>query len=85
MKLIGRIGLAHSRQQPGSVWGHGGYVAPDWSADWLQREVLALCEELATRDFALGVLILAAYVLKLLGREPGAIPEGGLASASETA
>ncbi|MCM2271933.1 MAG: nitric-oxide reductase large subunit [candidate division Zixibacteria bacterium] len=22
----------------GSIWGHGGYVAPDWSADWLHRE-----------------------------------------------
>ena len=25
-------------QQVGSVWGHGAYVAPDWSADWLHRE-----------------------------------------------
>ena len=23
----------------GSIWGHGSYVAPDWSADWLQREI----------------------------------------------
>jgi nitric oxide reductase subunit B len=22
----------------GTVWGHGAYVAPDWSADWLHRE-----------------------------------------------
>ena len=29
-------------QQLGSVWGHGGYVAPDWSADWLHREATAL-------------------------------------------
>ena len=28
--------------QQGSIWGHGGYVAPDWSADWLQREANAL-------------------------------------------
>ena len=21
----------------GSVWGHGSYVAPDWTADWLHR------------------------------------------------
>jgi nitric oxide reductase subunit B len=21
-------------QQIGSIWGHGAYVAPDWSADW---------------------------------------------------
>ncbi len=28
--------------QQGSVWGHGGYLAPDWSADWLHREASAL-------------------------------------------
>jgi len=26
--------------QMGSVWGHGSYVAPDWTADWLHREAL---------------------------------------------
>ncbi len=31
-------------QQIGSIWGHGGYQAPDWSADWLHREALALLE-----------------------------------------
>ena len=30
--------------QLGSIWGHGSYVAPDWSADWLHREGLALRE-----------------------------------------
>ena len=25
-------------QEVGSIWGHGSYVAPDWSADWLHRE-----------------------------------------------
>lgn len=29
-------------QQVGSIWGHGAYQAPDWSADWLHREALAL-------------------------------------------
>lgn len=24
----------------GSVWGHGSYVAPDWTADWTHREAL---------------------------------------------
>ncbi|WP_420467817.1 nitric-oxide reductase large subunit [Panacagrimonas sp.] len=28
--------------QLGSIWGHGAYVAPDWSADWLHREALAV-------------------------------------------
>ena len=30
--------------QLGSVWGHGSYVAPDWSADWLHRESTALLD-----------------------------------------
>src|SRR5262245_25946895 len=34
--------LAAGGQQLGTVWGHGSYVAPDWSADWLHREVTAL-------------------------------------------
>jgi nitric oxide reductase subunit B len=29
-------------QQLGTVWGHGAYVAPDWSADWLHREAMTL-------------------------------------------
>ena len=24
--------------ESGSIWGHGSYVAPDWTADWLHRE-----------------------------------------------
>lgn len=31
-------------QQVGSVWGHGAYHAPDWSADWLHREAVGLLE-----------------------------------------
>lgn len=27
--------------QLGSIWGHGAYQAPDWSADWLHRELLS--------------------------------------------
>ena len=34
--------LSAGGQQLGTVWGHGSYVAPDWSADWLHREALAL-------------------------------------------
>jgi nitric oxide reductase subunit B len=29
-------------QEVGSIWGHGAYLAPDWSADWLHREATAL-------------------------------------------
>jgi nitric oxide reductase subunit B len=28
----------------GSIWGHGGYVAPDWTADGLHREVMAILD-----------------------------------------
>ena len=28
--------------EQGSIWGHGSYLAPDWSADWLHREAVAL-------------------------------------------
>ena len=31
-------------QEVGSIWGHGAYQAPDWSADWLHRECLALLD-----------------------------------------
>jgi len=34
--------LSAGGQQLGTVWGHGSYVAPDWSADWLHREAVAL-------------------------------------------
>ena len=27
-------------QQIGSIWGHGAYQAPDWTADWLHRELV---------------------------------------------
>ena len=36
--------------QLGSVWGHGGYLAPDWTADVLHREALAMLD--ADGDFA---------------------------------
>ena len=35
--------------QLGSVWGHGAYQAPDWTADWLHRELMAWLD-LAARD-----------------------------------
>ena len=34
--------MAAGGQQLGTVWGHGAYVAPDWSADWLHREATEL-------------------------------------------
>lgn len=44
-----RAWLAAGGQQLGTVWGHGSYVAPDWSADWLHREALALRDLVAKR------------------------------------
>ncbi|ABI73089.1 nitric-oxide reductase large subunit [Shewanella frigidimarina] len=42
--------------QLGSIWGHGSYVAPDWTADWLHREAQAWLSITAkarfNRDFA---------------------------------
>jgi nitric oxide reductase subunit B len=38
-------------QQVGSIWGHGAYQAPDWSADWLHREATTLLDLWSTRDF----------------------------------
>lgn len=34
-------------QEVGSIWGHGAYVAPDWSADWLHREATWLLDRWA--------------------------------------
>jgi nitric oxide reductase subunit B len=36
--------------QLGSIWGHGGYVAPDWSADWLHRESIAVLDRWAREE-----------------------------------
>ncbi len=47
-----RAWLSAGGQQLGSVWGHGSYVAPDWSADWLHREALALREMRASLMYA---------------------------------
>jgi len=35
----------------GSVWGHGSYVAPDWTADWLHREAVFILDHWANEEF----------------------------------
>ena len=35
----------------GSIWGHGSYVAPDWTADWLHREAMFVLEEWSPADY----------------------------------
>lgn len=39
-------------QEVGSVWGHGAYVAPDWSADFLHRELTFILDEWAAAENA---------------------------------
>ncbi len=34
----------------GSIWGHGSYVAPDWTADWLHREAMAVLGDWAQAE-----------------------------------
>ena len=38
-------------QEVGTVWGHGAYVAPDWSADWLHREAMFIVNTWAKREY----------------------------------
>ncbi|MBD0832212.1 nitric-oxide reductase large subunit [Aestuariibaculum sediminum] len=38
-------------QEVGSVWGHGAYVAPDWTADWLHREATYILNIYAKENF----------------------------------
>jgi len=35
----------------GSIWGHGSYVAPDWTADYLHREALFILNEWSGGQF----------------------------------
>ncbi len=37
-------------QTVGSIWGHGAYIAPDWTADYLHREALLILDALAQHD-----------------------------------
>ena len=37
--------------ESGSVWGHGSYVAPDWTADWFHRETIAILNIWSTQQY----------------------------------
>ncbi|MEP6922556.1 MAG: nitric-oxide reductase large subunit [bacterium] len=37
--------------QSGSIWGHGSYVAPDWSADYLHREAVFILNNWSQSEF----------------------------------
>ena len=46
--------------QLGSIWGHGAYQAPDWTADWLHRELMAWLDLAAKAQFGKPYAELAA-------------------------
>jgi nitric oxide reductase subunit B len=46
-------------QEIGTIWGHGAYVAPDWSADWLHRESIFLLDRWAREAGAAGYAALS--------------------------
>jgi nitric oxide reductase subunit B len=37
-------------QEIGTVWGHGAYQAPDWSADWLHKEAEYILNQLSLKQ-----------------------------------
>src|SRR5262245_61540874 len=39
-------------QEVGSIFGHGAYVAPDWTADWLHRESSFILDQWASASGA---------------------------------
>ena len=40
-------------QEMGTVWGHGAYQAPDWSADWLHKEAVYMLDKMALQTDSL--------------------------------
>ncbi|HEX5127241.1 MAG TPA: nitric-oxide reductase large subunit [Rhodocyclaceae bacterium] len=59
--------LSAGGQQLGSVWGHGSYVAPDWSADWLHREGVALRDALSLKQYHVVFSLLSADEQAFIG------------------
>ena len=57
-KVITREDILHGQtawqttggMQLGSVWGHGAYQAPDWTADWLHRELTNWLDIVANKE-----------------------------------
>lgn len=46
-----QVWAALGGMQVGSVWGHGAYAAPDWTADWLHRELVSVLDQRAQSSF----------------------------------
>lgn len=38
-------------QEVGTIWGHGAYQAPDWTADWLHREAMFMLNYWGQKDY----------------------------------
>ncbi|WP_319590185.1 nitric-oxide reductase large subunit [uncultured Draconibacterium sp.] len=39
-------------QEVGTIWGHGAYKAPDWTADWLHKEALFILDTWSLVEFS---------------------------------
>lgn len=39
-------------QEVGTIWGHGAYKAPDWTADWLHREAIFILNAWSEEEFS---------------------------------
>ncbi len=40
-------------QEVGTIWGHGAYKAPDWTADWLHREAVFILDQWSEEGFSI--------------------------------
>ncbi|WP_445355866.1 nitric-oxide reductase large subunit [Microbulbifer sp. EKSA008] len=76
--------------QLGSIWGHGAYQAPDWTADWLHRELINWLSIAAKAEFGLPYESLSKrekhkllYDLKLDYRTNTYSSESGIATLSK--
>ncbi len=69
----------------GSIWGHGSYVAPDWTADWLHREATFVLDEWGNAEFGKPYEQLAAEEQgKLRGRLEAGLPHNSYDAATNT-
>jgi len=47
------IWQAMGGMEMGSVWGHGSYVAPDWTADWLHKEIIFVLNKWSVAEYSM--------------------------------
>lgn len=77
--------------QIGSIWGHGAYQGPDWTADWLHRELLAWLDLGAREEHGkssydeldFGTQAALVHALKTEYRENTFDPDSGIVTVSE--